>query len=114
MTERIDEPMIYSPPMQARTHELYIKFGEDVKSDLPDFLTEGPEDKLRAYVMETRGVDLPNFMSGIVFKRVMDCAFEKTVTDLDGVRARAYSHESRGTNSPAGPNAGRRSHQGAS
>ncbi|KAJ1461448.1 hypothetical protein M885DRAFT_507447 [Pelagophyceae sp. CCMP2097] len=74
----------------ARTTELYEAFASGVDGDVPDFLDDAFASRLGDLVKETRGIDLANFLSGAVFKRVVNASFEpvgvRTAALIDGVR----------------------------
>jgi len=61
----------------ARSHELCVAFVQRVCERIPNFLSDEALADLAAQVGETRGVYLPNFLNGAVFRRVIKQTFEE-------------------------------------
>jgi len=65
----------------ARSHELCGAFVRRVSERVPNFLSDGCLAELLAQVGETRGVYLPNFLHGSVFRRVVKQTFEEPLRE---------------------------------
>ena len=65
----------------ARFHEFSSNFQDTLQQGLPNFLNDKYRDFLHSYVKETRGVNLANFMSGPVFVRSINQAFDTPISD---------------------------------
>lgn len=62
--------------LAARSSELCEEFAKRITADVPNFLSDEAYTMLEAQLGETKGVYLPNFMHGAVFKRIVKQAFE--------------------------------------
>jgi len=60
----------------ARSHEACHTFAAKIDERIPDFLSDTLRDEIAEQLGETRGVFLPNFIHGSVFRRLMKRHFE--------------------------------------
>ena len=76
--------------ISARFYELAEAFKGGVKSAVPNPFSDGEKTKLKELVKENRGINLCNFLSGPVFRRVINDMFCMPLEDqcdilMDGV-----------------------------